>query len=503
MRMAAYCRVSTENEEQLNSLENQRQFFQEYAQKNGHKLIRVYADEGISGKSLSKREEFKRLMEDAKYKLFDIVAVKDISRFARNTVDFLQSIRNLKAYGINTIFVTANMESLGDSEFVLTIFGAMAQEEIANLSKRVKFGKMVSAKRGRAPQRIFGYDHIDNYTLAINEAEADIVREIFHLYVDEGMGFHSISLRLNRENRKTKFGNDWNAIGVRRVVMNPIYCGHFINHKYKVDDYLSGKQVMLPKDEHLHHERPEWAIISKETFDMAQAQMEDRKKKFYFDAEPFHDARYSSKHIFSTLIRCEHCGRAFSRKRRKRKHGESIFWRCAINNQYTAAKCPNNVSIREEELIAAIRDYLSSVICDKEKFLSEVTAAVEERTRHGSDAVDPEKLERQKRDLLKKRDRYQELYVNDMISMEELRAKTSEISDALEKIDYNMAEHERRLAANSRKEELIDEYRQEVIDFLNLDSFTNLDLRKVIDYISVNCDGTIRIFLKNALISHK
>ena len=120
MRIAAYCRVSTEKDEQLDSLQNQKNFFTEYAEKNGHKLVRLYADEGISGTSLKKRDEFIRLIQDAQLGIFDMVVVKDVSRIARNTVDFLQSIRTLKGLGINTLFLTANMDSLGESEFVLT-----------------------------------------------------------------------------------------------------------------------------------------------------------------------------------------------------------------------------------------------------------------------------------------------------------------------------------------------------------------------------------------------
>ena len=172
MRIAAYCRVSTDHTDQLNSLETQREFFQQYSIQYGHKLFRVYADEGITGTSVKRRVEFQKLMEDAKYGLFEMVVVKDISRLARNTVDFLQSIRTLKAMGIGTIFVTNNMTTLGDSEFILTIFSAMAQEESANLSKRVKFGKDINSKKGRVPPRIFGYDRIDNFTLRINEKEA-------------------------------------------------------------------------------------------------------------------------------------------------------------------------------------------------------------------------------------------------------------------------------------------------------------------------------------------
>ena len=139
MNIAAYCRVSTDKSDQLNSLEAQKRFFTEYTEKNGHNLVRLYADEGISGTKTKNRKEFLRLMRDAQQGLFDMVVVKDISRFARNTVDLLQNIRTLKALGIETTFLTSNMTVLGQSEFVLTIFGALAQEESANTSKRVKF----------------------------------------------------------------------------------------------------------------------------------------------------------------------------------------------------------------------------------------------------------------------------------------------------------------------------------------------------------------------------
>ena len=148
MKIAAYCRVSTDKDEQIDSLIHQKEFFVEYAKRNGHELFRLYADEGITGTSLKKREEFKRLLRDAELGLFDMVVVKDISRFARNTVDALQSIRKLKSMGINTLFLTANMDSMGDSEFVLTLFSAMAQEESNNLSKRVKWGKKINAEKG-------------------------------------------------------------------------------------------------------------------------------------------------------------------------------------------------------------------------------------------------------------------------------------------------------------------------------------------------------------------
>ena len=156
MRIAAYCRVSTDKEDQLNSLEAQKKFFEEFARKNGHQLLRVYADEGISGTKVRNRRAFLDLMEQAEKRKFDMVVVKDISRFARNTVDLLTSTRRLKALGIEMLFLTSNQTVLGNSEFVLTVFGALAQEESANTSKRVKFGKKCNAQKGKVPNLVFG-----------------------------------------------------------------------------------------------------------------------------------------------------------------------------------------------------------------------------------------------------------------------------------------------------------------------------------------------------------
>lgn len=190
MNVAAYCRVSTDKEDQLNSLEAQKKFFTEFTEKNGHNLVRLYADEGISGTKIKNRHEFLQLMKDAKSGLFEMVIVKDISRFARNTVDFLQSIRQLKALNIETVFLTANQTVLGNSEFVLTIFGALAQEESANTSKRIKFGKKINAEKGRVPNFVYGYDKTNGYyfNLTVNQNEAKIVNEIFTLYTTEDFG---------------------------------------------------------------------------------------------------------------------------------------------------------------------------------------------------------------------------------------------------------------------------------------------------------------------------
>lgn len=494
MKIAAYCRVSTEKDEQLDSLENQKEFFTEYANKNGHELIRLYADEGISGMQLKKRTEFKRLMRDAETGLFEAVVVKDISRLARNTVDFLQSIRKLKSIGINVFFITANMDSWGESEFVLTIFGAMAQEESTNLSKRVKFGKKINAKKGRVPQRIFGYDRIDNFTLQVNYEEAKIVKTIYHLYLDEGLGCRTISLELNRLGYKTKFDCDWNPRGVRRVLTNSIYCGRYVNNKYEIEDCLTGKQVHIPADQHFHHARPEWAIVTPETFDRAQALLKVRRAQ-YDSGEPFRGARYSNKHLFSTLIKCAHCGRSFSQKHYTYVNTR-VYWKCPTNDQYTAEKCDNNVTINESDLLEEIRRYFSTLIQDKDTFIKGILADIENQSSPEMKGIDPSEIQLKRKKLLAKKERYQEMYANDVMTMTELKAKTASIAEELKELDYDLDQYERTLSIQQDSTTFVSMYMQEIEKFLNLETVTNLDLRKVIDHISVDHNGNTVIVLK-------
>ena len=490
MKIAAYCRVSTDKEEQLNSLMHQKEFFIEYSQRNGHELYRLYADEGISGTNLKKREEFNQLMRDAYSGLFQAVVVKDVSRLARNTVDFLVSIRQLKSMGINTIFLTANMDSMGDSEFILTLFSAMAQEESSNLSKRVKFGKKINAEKGRVPQRIFGYDRIDNFTLSINPEEARIVRKIFFLYNEQGLGCRTISQTLNRDGDKTKYGNDWNARGVRRLLANPIYRGILVNHKYEIEDFLTGKQVNIPKEEHFFHQRPEWAIVTPEVFQKAQEIMESRRSK-YSSGEPFREGRYSSRHTFSTLIKCEHCGRSFTRKTYTYA-STRVYWHCVTNDQYTAERCNNCISLNEPDLIRELRQYFSSLIHNKELFIADVLASLEEKLSNPKILCDTylDKENRAKR-LLARKERYLELYANNLLTILELKAKLSPIVEELDLLNYEEPVN----PEHSSKQE-ISHCTDAIHRFLELETITNVEIRQIIDHICVNRDGIVKIVLK-------
>ena len=305
MRIAAYCRVSTDKEDQLNSLAVQKNFFVEYAEKNGHDLVRLYADEGISGTKIKRRKEFQQMMADAERGLFQMLVVKDISRMARNTVDLLQSVRRLKALGIETVFLTANMTSMGDSEFVLTVFGALAQEESRNTSKRVKFSKHINAEKGKVPNLVYGYDKTigDYFNLKINEKEAAIIRQMYRWYVEDGYGGSKIADMLNRQGLKTKRNCSWSQVTVCRILTNPIYTGKVINGKEEIADFLTSERVRRDQSEWQIVEKPELRIISDELFQRAGELMQSRRDMFHLEHK-----RQSNKYLFSTLIVCKCCG---------------------------------------------------------------------------------------------------------------------------------------------------------------------------------------------------
>ncbi|WP_303035778.1 recombinase family protein, partial [Bacteroides acidifaciens] len=308
MNIAAYCRVSTDKEDQLNSLEAQKKFFAEYTERTGDTLVRLYADEGISGTKIKNRREFLRMMADAEHGLFDMVVVKDISRFARNTVDLLQNVRKLKALGIETQFLTANMTSMGNSEFVLTIFGALAQEESLNTSKRVKFGKKINAEKGRVPNIVYGYDKTigDYFNLTINEQEAAVVRQIYRWYTEEGYGGSKIANMLNERGEKTKRSCSWSQNAVCRILTNELYTGKIVNGKQEVADFLTGKRTEKEEEDWMVTDRADLRIIEPEQFDRAQEILHGRHDTFKITRE-----RQSNKHLFSTLIRCKECGWSF------------------------------------------------------------------------------------------------------------------------------------------------------------------------------------------------
>ena len=493
MNIAAYCRVSTDKSDQLNSLEAQKKFFTEYTEKNGHNLVRLYADEGISGTKIKNRKEFLRLMRDAQHGLFDMVVVKDISRFARNTVDLLQSIRTLKALGIETTFLTANMTVLGQSEFVLTIFGALAQEESANTSKRVKFGKKMNAEKGRVPNIVYGYDKTigDYFNLAINEGEARIVKQIYDWYLNEGYGAAKIANMLNERGLKTKRNCSFSQNAVCRILTNELYTGKIINGKQEVTDFLTGTRAEKDESEWFVTDRPDLRIIEPEQFDRAKEILHGRHDTFRIKHE-----RQSNKYLFSTLIKCKECGWSFRRTVRTYKN-TYVRWVCSGHNGKGADSCPNAVTVDEDELIRALEEYFAGLLKAKKNIISYVVKEFTKIYKAKDDNENYEKgLNDQLAKLKKTRQKYMDMYTDDLISRQELNEKIGGMKSEMERLENELKLVQYNLDKGDQLEDIIKKTFQSIEDITSVRDMTNEQLKKIIQKIEVDKDANVDIYLR-------
>ncbi len=493
MNIAAYCRVSTDKEDQLNSLEAQKEFFTEYTKRTGDNLIKLYADEGISGTKIKNRKEFLRMLADAEHGLFDMVVVKDISRFARNTVDLLQSVRKLKALGIETQFLTANMTSMGNSEFVLTIFGALAQEESANTSKRVKFGKKMNAEKGRVPNIVYGYDKTigDYFNLSINEDEAKVVRQIYKWYTEEGYGAAKIANMLNERSCKTKRGCNWSQNAVCRILTNEIYTGKIINGKEEVADFLTGQRKEKDESEWMVVVRPELRMIKDEVFDRAQEILKGRHTSFHMTHE-----RQSNKHLFSTLIKCKDCGWSFRRTVRQYKN-TYVRWVCSGHNGRGADSCPNAVTVDEEELIQALQEYFTDVLSKKKKVIDYVVKEFQRVYKAKDENLEYEKeLNAELNRLRKAREKYMDMYTDDLISREELNEKIGGMRKEIERLENELKMVSYHLTKGEQLEAILSSTFKTMEDVTDVHEMTNMQLKRLIKKIEVDKDGNVDIYLR-------
>ncbi len=506
MKAVAYCRVSTSKDEQLDSLESQQTFFTEYAKRNGLELIHIYADEGKSGTKMKNRTELLRMLSDARKNLFETVLIKDVSRLARNTLDFLTSIRSLKALGIKVIFVNYDQTTSESSEFMLTMLSAIAQEESANTSKRVKFGKRQNAEKGKVPNLVLGYDKIPGnyFHLDINKEEAEVVRRIFHMYTEGNVGANRIARVLNEEGLKTKRSCQWTQIAVTRILNNPIYIGRIINGKQEVEDFLTGKRITLEKKQWLLAENPELKIVEEGVYLKAQKLLQSRQTSFKQTKK-----RTSEKYVLSQLITCCSCGSSFRRLVRKYK-GTYITWVCNGRNSNGVDFCNNKITIDEEELLLSINEYFIYYLQRNANWHQVLAKEIKNHINKNVNNSDSEKsILSQIKKLNKDKEKYIDMYTNDIISLEELKEKTNCIHKSIE---YNQTKlNGIILNVNSNIEALKDvSYPDNIlyqvgkstwssealINILKPELFNNNMIKRIIERIEVNADGSVNIYIR-------
>ena len=386
LRVAAYCRVSTDDEEQLTSYEAQKNYYTDKIMTNREwTMAGIFADEGITGTSARKRPEFLHMIRQCKQGKIDIVLTKSISRFARNTVDCLNYVRALKELGIAVIFEKENMNTLEiDSEILITMLGAFAQSESESISANVRWGKRQAMKEGKA---IINYKHLYGYRKGadgrpeIIPEQAGVVRKIYDLFLS-GTPIRGILEHLNANNIPNISGeSQWAKNAVNSILTNEKYCGDVLLQKTYIDDCINKKvkkntgQLPMYLVQN-HHE----GIISRETFDAAQAELARRNagKSPSKKNAPTGRSRYSSKYALSDRLYCGECGTRYQRCTwRNRDGSKRIVWRCVSRVDYGNKYCHDSPTLDEEPLHRAILAAINGAVKDKENIIYNLKSAME------------------------------------------------------------------------------------------------------------------------------
>lgn len=362
LKVAAYCRVSTDQEEQESSYEAQIGYYTEKINSNSEwQMAGIFADEGITGTQTKKRPEFLKMIRLCRQGKIDMILTKSLSRFARNTVDSLKYIRDLKALGIAVIFEKENINTLEtDTEMVLTIMSCFAQAESESISKNVSWGIRQSFKNGNVPMqyaRLLGYRKGDDDKPEIVPEEAEIVKEIYRLYL-EGMSLNMIVDRLNEKGLKTKGSNaPYRKEVIQRILTNEKYTGDALLQKTYVTDCITKKTRKnngeLPMYLVKNHHEP---IISRSDFNRVQEEMARRsaKRSIADKLTKTEQGKYSAKYALSELLICGECGSHYRRVTWTAKGFKEIKWRCINRIQYGKKKCHSSPTVDEQPLHKAI-----------------------------------------------------------------------------------------------------------------------------------------------------
>lgn len=451
IKVASYCRVSTDRNDQANSFETQKAFFQEYIQrKRDWELYAVYADEGITGTSTKKRKEFNRMMNDAYEGRFRLIITKEVSRFSRNILDTIVYTRELKKLGIAVLFLNDGINTMDpDAELRLSIMASIAQEESRRTSERVVWGQTRQMEKGVVfGQSLLGYDVKDGQ-IAVNPAGAEIVRLIFHKYAVEQVGTSEIARFLTREGYRTYRGSTkWRSNTVTKILSNEKYAGDLVQKKTYTPDFLTHEKksnkgavplITIPN----HHE----PIIRREVWNLAQDRLRNNNK--HAAGESGHSNRY----VFSGKIICAQCGSSFVGRFKYLKDGSKIRrWCCGKAAREGTAGCDIGKLIRDDDALEMLKTAIRSLPADLQPIIRNVTELALEAVLSGQTEArhDPDRLRQELERMQQKKESVMDAYFSREISKEDMISFTA-------KYDQQLSEVQKRLEeAQTRRESIQD-----------------------------------------------
>ncbi|MBP3360944.1 MAG: recombinase family protein [Clostridia bacterium] len=500
LKVVYYARVSTDKDEQLHSLSAQQKHFEELVAGNSNwTLIRGYIDEGISATSVKNRDNFLRMIRDAKSHKFDLILTKEISRFARNTIDSLSYTQELLRNGVGVIFESDNINTLDpDAELRLTIMSSIAQDETRKISERVKFGFRESINKGV----VLGNDCIWGYRkeqgkLVIVPEEAEMVRMIFDLYANENMGVRKIAKAITDSGYRNTNGNPFSFSSVKGILVNPKYKGYYCGHKTHKIDFRHNDVKYLPPDEWVIYKDNEKVppIVSPELWDKANRKLKERSSKMTSENK----TSYQNKYLYSGRIVCGEHGTCYHHTVYKYKSGNKELWAC---KEYgNGNKCRNPI-IYTSELDAVMREVYNQVVCEKTTIVSELIELYKENGSEKAIAKSKHKIISDINAVIAKKDKLLDLSLDNRLSNEEFEQRNNSFNKQIEKLKSELTRLDKEEQKKINIKESIENLRSAISDELDfsdelgknvIDSFID----KIVVYKSdVPNRIDLKIFLK-------
>jgi DNA invertase Pin-like site-specific DNA recombinase len=490
LKVAAYCRVSTDTDEQATSYEAQVEHYTEYIKKNSEwELAGIYADDGISGTNTKKREEFNRMIEDCMEGKIDMIITKSISRFARNTLDCLQYIRKLKDKNIPVFFEKENINTMdAKGELLLTIMASLAQQESQSLSQNVKLGLQFRYQAGKVQvnhNRFLGYTKDDDGNLIVDEDEAVIIKRIYREYL-EGASLQDICESLMADGILTGAGKEkWIPSTVHKILSNEKYIGDALLQKTVTTDFLEKKRVnnngIAPQ---YYVEGSHEAIIPREIYMRVQEEMV-RRANLRSGADGRKKRIYSSKYALSSICTCEKCGDIYRRIAWNNRGKKYTVWRCCTRVGGGPSAC-NAPTILEEDLQAAVVKAINMVLASRSTVIEDMKQVI--------DKVLISEIDEQIQSIDRKMSEISKEIVNRVsanLTYEDLADQMGDLREEKQKLLVEQAEDN---GKQRMKEVLISFLNEQDVEIKEFDE--NL-VRKLIEQVIIHEDGTLTVEFKS------
>ncbi len=501
-RVAAYCRVSTDSEEQLTSYTAQKAYYTQKIDENPDwEMAGIFADKGITGTSMKKRVEFKKMIAACKRGKIDLILTKSLSRFARNTVDSLEVVRMLRANGIGVIFEKENINTLTESsEFLLTLFSGFAQAESESISKNVIWGIQKSREAGNVPfqyQKLLGYQRGPDGQPEIVRSEAEVVKRIYRRYLD-GCSLAQIKRELEADGVPTASGiQGWTYQVVRNILTNERYIGDALLQKTYTTDCIS-KTVKKNQGDRpmVYVERNHPAIVSKAMFYQVREEMARRasKRKVMQKTGKTEQGKYSAKYALSELLVCGECGTPYKRCTWARNGKKRIVWRCVSRLEFGTKYCHDSPSMDEDKLHQAILEGINEFVQAGQGLGDELLDLASIVQQGGSaDGIDPLTLRNRLDTLTAQQAELLDKVLEDMESEElnaQLKAIMEEKQAILGRLGAIQQDEEQRAGQEARLRELAEWLKQQKSEFAEYDDSIT---RRYVERITVVDAETIRI----------